>query len=145
MTVYLAHRLERAGVRSIRHVWVVDTQRPWFVDDLSDELTDLYPGVQIGLSPPPGGGCDLAVIPFMNEERDLAWRRRQLRVAAHAKPAFLGLYELGKRRLVVVPRSRLSRFLFRLTLEQWLRFSAWFIGAVLRRARRVVVRAEAER
>jgi hypothetical protein len=145
MTVYLAHRLERASVHSLRLVWVVDTQRPWFVEDLTDELAVLYPEVEISLSPPSGRECDLAVIPFINEEHDLAWRRRQLRVAARSNPAFLGLYELGKRRLVVVPRSRLSRFLFRLILEQWWRFSAWLFGAILRRARRVLVRAEAER
>jgi hypothetical protein len=145
MTVYLAHRLRRAGVGAPRQVWVVESQRPWFFEDLSDELAVLFPGAEVRLSPTPDGECDLAVIPFMHDECDLAWRRRALRSAARSKPTFLGLYELGRRRLVVVPRRRLSRYLLRLTAEQWLRFSAWFVGAVSRRARRVLARRETER
>jgi hypothetical protein len=145
MSVYLAHRLQRAGVHSLRRVWVVDSQRPWFVEDLSDELAILFPNVEISLSPPSGDECDLAVIPFMRDECDLVWRRRALRSAARSKPDLLGLYELSKRRLELVPRRRLSQFLVRLRAEQWLRFSAWFVGAVLRRLRRIFLPAEAER
>lgn len=137
MTAYLSYRLARASVRSLQCVWIVDPTRAWFVDDVSDELATLYPGVAVEPFPPSGRRPDLALIPFMQEECSPRARRRLLRQAARSRPTYLGLYELGKRRLVVVPRRRLPSLLLRLAAEEWLRLAARAPGAVLRRARRL--------
>lgn len=137
MTAYLAHRLARAGVRSLARVWIVDPERAWFVEDISDELAILFPGVEVSLSAPSVREPDLAVIPFFNDECNPRARRRLLRKAARFEPAFIGLYELGKRRLVVIPRGALRSYLLRITAEAWLRYAARVPQGLVGRFRRV--------
>lgn len=137
MTAYLSYRLERAGMRSLQHVWIVDPTRVWFVDDIAAELAALYPGVEVARSTPSGRPPDLALIPFMQEECSRRAMRQILRTATRSRPTFLGLYEIGKRHLVVIPRNRLPSLLLRLMAEEWLRLAARVPTGLMRRARRL--------
>jgi hypothetical protein len=118
MTAYLAYRLERAAVGPLHRVWLLDTDRGWLAADLGAELTRLSPDVDLSVSPLPAEvGCDLAVIPFDRTTRDPGWRRKVVRAVARSRPRFIGLYEISKRRLVVVDGGSITGWLFRLLLE----------------------------
>ncbi len=122
MTAYLRHRLERAGVDLLRQVWIMDTHGDWLFQDLSAELATLFPAVQVEASSLPAAlECDLAVIPYREGIHGLKWRRVSVSQVARARPRWVGLYEVGKRRLVIFHHDEIKLVLLRLSAERWIR------------------------
>ncbi len=125
MTAYFRHRLARAGVRELKRVWVFEARVEWLVQDVSDELAKLFPGVVVWTSLRPGDAQpDLAVIPYYRHVQDLGRRKKTIRRAARGGPRWIGMYEIAERHLVVIDRRQVTGYLIRLTVEQWIR-AAW--------------------
>ena len=128
MTVYLKHRLEKSGLGPLVGVCVCQTEQQWIFEDIASELLALFPSAEVWSSGEEGrGACELAVVPYLERGHTLSQKRAAVGRVLGFRPEFIGFYELGRRRLMIVHRERLALFYARIALEQTLRFGGRFV------------------
>jgi hypothetical protein len=136
MSVYLEHRLRRAGIEPPKTVCIAASRDSWVFTDIADDFEWTFPGVRVFDPSEAPGGCTLAIVPFFREARSETQGKHELAAVLRMAPDHVGFFEMSKRRLVIVPRSAVSKHLSRTTLERWLELAIALPGRIVRGGRR---------
>jgi hypothetical protein len=136
MSAYLEHRLQRAGIEAPKTVCIAASRDSWVFTDIADDLGWTYPGVRVFDPSQATESCTLAIVPFFRDERPKTMKQRELAAVLRLAPDYVGFFEMSKRRLVIVPRSAVSRHLSRTTLERRLGAALALPGRIARGGRR---------
>ena len=124
MTIYLKHRLEKAGITHLESACIYQPDDRWMFKDIAAELRSLFPAASIRSSRSAAPvTCQLALIPYVQRGYTHQQRTTAVREVLPFAPDWIGFYELGRRRLVIVRRQRLFLYYARTALEQALRFA----------------------
>jgi len=118
MSAYLEHRLRRAGIEAPKTVCIAASRDSWVFKDIAGDLEWTYPGAQVCEPAEASRSCTLAIVPFFLDEHPKTRRQRELAEVLRLAPMHVGFFEMRKRRLVIVPRKGVSRYLTRTRLER---------------------------
>ena len=103
MTVYLEHRLEKSRLGQLAGVCVCQTEQQWIFEDIASELLALFPSAEVWSSDEAARrACRLAIVPYLDQGHTISQKRAAVGRVLGFMPEFIGFYELGRRRFVVV-------------------------------------------